>query len=155
MAKLFQIAHPAGGRGIPSIHESVHENFRHPGLVGGIRQRHQMIDVAVHPAIAHQAKEMQSPPRLPRLRESGLHHRVGSQFPLGDGLRDARQILVNDPAGAEIQMAHLRIAHLSGRQTNVGSAGTQPAVGVRRQKVRVERRPGQHRGVAVTLGVGR
>ena len=46
---------------------------------------------------------------------------------LGDGLGDARQVLVNDAPRAEVQVADLRVAHLPVGQAHVQAAGAQAA----------------------------
>ena len=47
------------------------------------------------------------------------------QFPFRNCLVDSRQILINDPSGAEIQMTDLGIAHLSFRQPDIEAARAQ------------------------------
>src|SRR5450756_248529 len=46
---------------------------------------------------------------------------IGVEASVGDGRRDAYQILRHDASGAEIQVSDLAVAHLSFRQTDAKS----------------------------------
>ena len=58
-------------------------------------------------------------------RESFLGDRISRELAIGERLVDPSEILINDPARAEIQVAHLRVPHLSFRQSNIETTGAQ------------------------------
>ena len=78
----------------------------------------------------------------------GLQHRVARQRAVGDGLVDARQVLADDRAGAEVEVADLGVAHLPLGQPDRAAAGRQLRVRVARPEVVEDRRVGQLDGVA-------
>ena len=86
----------------------------------GFGQRKQMLVMAMHSAFRHQAHEMQ--PMTATVGERFLQNLIAREFTGRDRLIDTRKILINDPAGSEIQMADFGIAHLAGRKPNVESA---------------------------------
>ena len=47
-----------------------------------------------------------------------------------DGAVDLDEVLIYDAAGADVQVAHLRVAHLSVGQTNILAASQQLGVGI-------------------------
>ena len=114
-----------------------------------------MIDVAVHAAIADQAEEVQAAARFRRAREGLFEHFVGRQFAVGDRLGDARQILIDDASGAQVQVADFRVAHLAVWQAHVRAARAEPAVRIGGQEVFVERGAAEDGRVAVAFCVAR
>jgi hypothetical protein len=59
-----------------------------------------------------------------------LHHRrQAGDRPVRDGAADAGQVLHHDPAGANIQVADLGIAHLALGQPDIRAAGAQEGAG--------------------------
>ena len=52
-----------------------------------------------------------------------LQYPIVRQFARRDRLVDARQVLINNPAGSQVKMADFRVAHLSIRQADVGPTG--------------------------------
>jgi hypothetical protein len=70
-----------------------------------------MLVMTVDTAIRDQSQEMEPMPS--RFCERLLRHCIALEFAFVDCLVDASQILVNDPAGAEIEMAHFRVPHLT------------------------------------------
>src|SRR2546423_15074606 len=82
-----------------------------------------MLVVTVHAAIGNQPNEMK--PACPRLAECFLQNFISRQLALRDRFVNPSQILINDPTGAEIEMANLGIPHLSLRQTDVTATRAQ------------------------------
>ena len=85
----------------------------------------------------------------PRLPKSLLRDRVTAKLTLGDGLVDAGQLLVNDSARAEIEMAHFRVAHLPFGQSDIESARAQFPAGIIAIELIVEWGAREQGGVAV------
>lgn len=85
------------------------------------------------------------------LGKRGLKHRIGFQFAIEDGFIDARQILIHDAPGPEIEMADLAVSHLAIRQSDIHPTGAQSRH--RRCGIEgiVERRFGKQGGIPVGL----
>src|SRR3954467_13546388 len=88
-----------------------------------------------------------------RFREHFLRHGIMRQFALSDGLVDASQILVNDPTCAKIEVADFRVAHLSGRQSDIETAGAQGCTRVDALESGVKRSPRQQGSVPVLFAL--
>src|SRR4029077_6632531 len=83
--------------------------------------------------------------------KSFLQNLVGPQLSIGDRLVDAREILVNYPARAEVQVAYFRVAHLALRQTNIHAARTESRPGISAVKVIVKGSLRQERRIPILL----
>jgi uncharacterized protein (DUF433 family) len=88
----------------------VHQNLFYTSFLRRRRQGEEMLIMTVHTAVGDQPDEVQ--PSTPRLRKSFRQNAVLLQFPLGDCLVDPGQVLVNDPARAQVEMADLIRAYL-------------------------------------------
>jgi hypothetical protein len=73
-----------------------------------------VVDVRVNPSVRDESEQVHAPPALEGGDEGGvLEERAVVDRPV-----HAHQVLVEDPPGADRQMPHLRIAHLTRRQTD-------------------------------------
>src|SRR5689334_12529121 len=84
-----------------------------------------------------------------RRSECFLGNIVFLQFTGGDGFVYPRQILIDNSAGPQIQMANLRVSHLAFRQTDVGATRTQLTSRIIAIELVVERRSCEKGGVTV------
>jgi len=98
----------------------MNEDFLNTRVVCGISERNQVRVMAVHATIRDQPEKMKS--MAPRRGERFLGDMVASDLTIRDCLIDAGQVLINDSTGAQIEMAYFRVAHLSFRQTDIGTA---------------------------------
>ena len=134
---------------VPPVGEGVDDDVRHAELGG---QTDQRLDVALRrmdTAVGDEADEMDAI----RAGEACAQHLVGRELPVRDRRVDARQVLADDGAGAEVEMAHLGVAHLPRRQPDGLAAGGQLRVRVARPEVVEDRRVGQrHRVPRPRLG---
>ena len=79
----------------------------------------------------------------------GLDERVvGEECPALDGAADAGEFLVDHPAGSEVEVTHLGIAHLLRRQADIGTGTADQQMGA----VMPQAIP--YRGFGVENGVG-
>ncbi len=116
--QLLQITQTAGGRHIAPIQKAMHVSFRHSLLLSQLQQSQQMLKMAMHAAVGKQAQQVQAASfGLSRLTGS-QQLRILSKIPVGYGLINGRQILVNHSACANIQMPHFGIAHQPRRQAH-------------------------------------
>ena len=98
----------------------MNEDFLNSRVVCGISERNQVRVMAVHATIRDQPEKMKS--MAPRRRERFLGHGIVCELTLRNCLIDASQVLINNSTGAQIEMAYFRVAHLSFRQTDIGTA---------------------------------
>jgi hypothetical protein len=70
----------------------------------GVRQRDHVGIVAVHTAVGHQPEKVQSISACSGKRV--LQNTIPFQFPIGDCLINPGEVLINDPASAEIEVAN-------------------------------------------------
>ena len=145
---LFQeAAHIGGaapGRGVAPVHEAV-DAHRHPGGKGHGAQGHQMVDVAVHAAVGEQARQMQAAAAAARLFQHVQQHGVVEQGAVLKGQVDARHVLIDDASRADVEVPHLGVAHIAGRQAHFAPGGGQAAVRTARRQV-IQMGRGRHPG---------
>ncbi len=106
----------------------MHGDLRHALAVGQIEHGEDVVLVAVHAAGREQAKHVQDvPARLGRLAR---RDQLGGpeEAAVLDGRIDAGQILIDDPAGAQVHVADLGVAHLAIRQADVAAFGVDQGV---------------------------
>ncbi len=84
--------------------------------------------VTVHAAVGDEPEKMQ--PLALCARERFLQNRIFFQLAIRDRFVDASQILINNPASAEIQVADFGVAHLSFGQSDIEAARAQFSVGI-------------------------
>ena len=140
-----------GGRHIPPIQKCVDVNLFQSPVSGHLHQGKQMLQVGVNAAVAEQAHEMQGGIVFP----AGVHGadigRIFKKAPIVNGFADAGQILKHHPACADIGMAHLAVAHLSGRQTHIQPGCGQLRVGELLKELLQTRCGGGSNSVALRL----
>ena len=129
----------------------MHEYAAHAGLMGNGAEGFHVVDVRVHAAIAQQANEVQG-----LVVGQGVLQGFGQgghlrQLALADGLADAHQLLVDHPAGPDVHVAHLGVAHLALGQAHGLARGLQRAVREALQQFMKKRRTsrinGRNRGI--------
>ena len=98
------------------------------------QQGEQVLQVGVDAAVGQQAHQVQGRALL----QAGVHGvPVGGIFikaPVGNGLGDPGQVLEHHPAGADVGVAHLAVAHLSLGQAHVQAGGGQLTAGIFRKE---------------------
>ena len=124
-SQLVHIFLGAPRRHVSAVQETVHHQFLYAFLLRQIDQGQQMGDVAVHAPVRQQSLQMECRVvflhMLDRLQES----LILKEIPVLNGLGDPCQLLVHDPACADVQMPDLGIAHLAFRQPHIQPAGLQ------------------------------
>ena len=110
--ELFEVARPALRRHVAAVHEAVQGDAGH---AGGLRGAHEGVEMGVggvHAPVGHEAHEVQRRSRLGGRRERAAQHGVRSQRAVGAGAVDARELLVDHPSRADVEVPHLGVAHL-------------------------------------------
>ena len=131
----------------------MHVRFRHAFAFSELQERVEMGNMAVHPAVGQQPVKMQfSAARLCAAhgREQGF---ILKKCPVLDFLRDAGQLLIDDPARADVQMPHFGVAHLPVRQADVSARGAELRMGIFLPELFNIRAALDGDGVALPIGI--
>ena len=147
----LEIGLAAGGRGVASVGDGVNEDVGDTGVFGGVGEGDEVVEVAVDTAVGHEAEEVEA--GMAGLGEGVLKGRDGGELILADGLLDAGEVLVDDSAGAEVEVADLGVAHLSLGEADVFAAGGEGGLGVGLVEVLMEGGFCEQGGVAVGFGL--
>ena len=113
-------------------------------LAGHADQRLQVRQARVHAAVGDEPDQVHAL----GARERRPQHLVLGERPVLDRVVDARQVLTDDRAGAEVEVPDLRVAHLPVGQPDGAPAGRQLRVRVARPQLVEDRRVGQRDRVA-------
>jgi len=128
----------------------VHEHPLDLVLPRHAQQVKQMIDVRMHPAVAHQAHQVE-------LALAAALHRPEQKLVVkeragAEGLIDARDIHQHHTSGSHIQVPHFAIAHLPFGQSHGRSRSVNQGVWKFRQQLVVIGFARERDGVALRLG---
>src|SRR5688500_15201845 len=83
--------------------------------------------------------------------QGGGERRVCRELAVADALVDPREVLIDDAAGAHVHVADLRVAHLTGRQSDRLAGCNELGVGIPPEQVVVNGRPRHGDRVVLTL----
>ena len=112
--KLGEVSHGRVRRDVPPVREGVDPRaLGHPLALGELEQRAQVVDVRVDAAVRDEPQQMDVGAALGRAPERRDERLVLEERPVLDGRADAHEVLEQDPAGAQGQVADLRVAHLA------------------------------------------
>ena len=149
--QLLHVALAGGGGHVAAVQEAVDIHPAQAAALGHLQQGEQVGDVAVDAAVGQQAHQVEG--TVPLLAVvHGLHIGVVlKKAAVLDGTADAGQILEHHPAGADVGVPHLGVAHLALGQAHVQPGGGQPAAGVLGKNLVQVRLAGGGNGVALPL----
>src|SRR6267143_1608737 len=86
--------------------------------------------------------------------KSFLRHAIPIELAGSDRFVNASEILKNDAARAQIEMADFGVAHLAFGETDIGAAGVEFAARIIAIELIVKRRAGKQGGVAIFFRLG-
>src|SRR5437868_3658541 len=89
-----------------------------------------------------------------RSGESFLRNFISFEFAGGDRFINVREILKNNAAGAQIEVADFGVSPLTFGHTDIGAARAQFAAGIIARELIMKRRLRKERGVTVLLRFG-
>ena len=150
--QLPEVADAAGRRGVAAVGDHVDEHPRHALARGHLDQRVQVLLAAVDAAVREQADEVQRVLAVDAAIHRRGERRAREQLAVADALVDAREVLVDDPAGAHVHVADLGVAHLPGGQADRFAGRDQLRVRIPLQQRVVGRRARERDGVVLGLG---
>ena len=100
----------------------------HALLRGELDQRLDVRPAGVDAAVGDEADQVQAPARARRAASQAATQRlVLEEGAVGDRVVDPRQVLLDDRAGAEVEVADLGVAHLPVGQPDVAARGRERA----------------------------
>ncbi len=105
--------------GVATVHEAVYEGIFNTVYLGDIGQFEQVVERRVHAAVRNQTHQVHVHAVLLRIFEGGDDLRIFQNGAVGTSTVDLHQILIDHAAGADIEVTHLRVAHLALGQTDV------------------------------------
>ena len=82
--------------------------------------------MGMHAAVGQEAAEVQPSSCSGHGVKEPVQDRIRGKGAIRNGLVDAREVLVHDPACADVQMADLGVAHLAFGQTDRAVVGRDP-----------------------------
>src|SRR5688572_30401899 len=118
---------------------------------GHFDERVQMAGVAVNAVGRDQTHEMQGMPVAPAPRHRVDERRFVEEISVADALVDARQVLVDDPSRTHGDVPDFRVAHLSGRKSDLLSGCLKRRMRKTIEQLEVARCSRQLDGVACRL----
>ncbi len=108
-----------------------------------------VLPTGVDAAVGDEAEQVQAPARAVAGALAGLQQRlVFEEAAVGDGVVDPGQVLLDDRAGAEVEVADLRVAHLPVGEPDVAALGGELRVRVTLPEAVEDRRLGEGDRVA-------
>ena len=87
--------------------------------LGQVQQGEEVVNVAVDPTVREQAHQVEGTAILPAGLDGLEIGGVLEEGALLDGPADPREVLKHHPAGADVGVAHLAVAHLPLREPHV------------------------------------
>lgn len=120
----------AARRRVAPVEEGMQINGFGAALCSQLDHGQDVLVVAVHAARRQQAHDMHRLAGRYGLIDGGGQHRVGEEVAVGDRFVQPGQILVHDAAGAQVDVADFRVAHLP-----IGQADIQPGSGDQRMRL--------------------
>ena len=117
--------------GIAAVHEAVHVGaLRNAVLAGDVTEFEEVLERRVYAAVRGQAHEVHADALRLGIFESLDDLGIPEDRVVAAGAVDLHEVLVDHTAGADIEVAHLRVAHLSVGQADVLAVGAQFGMGV-------------------------
>src|SRR5206468_3541459 len=123
LLQLLNISSATDRQSIAAIHKAMNENPVYPVLPGHAQQGVEMVLVGVHAAIRKQAAEMKLASTTAGAPYAFQQNRIGEEIAILHHHINLGNVHVHNAACANIEMAHLTVAHLARGQPHVASAG--------------------------------
>ena len=137
----------AARRRIAAVQKGVHENLRDAGRGGEVDHGRDLPLVAVHAARRQEPHHVQRAMAVARGVDRAIENGIGRELAGFDRVIDPREVLVDDAAGADVEVPDLGVAHLPVRQSHAQLGGVDRRVGYRREQAI----PVRHRALPIAL----
>ncbi len=139
---LREVAHPAVGARVAAVGEGVDHDVRHVLARGEVDERPQVVHARVHAAVRHQPEQVEAVGVA-----GGPQRLVLEERAVLDRLVDAEQVLLHDRARSQVEVAHLRVAHLALGEADRRAVGRERGVRMLLPELVEHRRVRQLHGV--------
>ena len=151
-----EVAAAAVRQRVAAVGEGVEDEVGDALLRGELDRRLDVLPAGVDAAVGDQAEQVQAPARAAAGALAGGEQRlVLEEAAVGDRVVDPGQVLLDDRAGAEVEVADLGVAHLAVGQADVAALGRELRVRVALPELVEDRRLGKRDRVAGPgLGAG-
>ena len=123
LLQLFHKALAAAGVAVAAVHQAVYEYIFETLLLGNGQEFIEMIQRGVYSAVAREAHEVQCLAALFDIIICCSYLLVGQKLMLAACHIYLDQVLIYYAAAADVEVAHLAVAHLAVGQTHVFAAG--------------------------------
>ncbi|MNC29076.1 hypothetical protein D3C75_773130 [compost metagenome] len=115
--QLLHVLLGAVRRNVAAVQERMDVHFLQIFLLGQLQKCEQVRNVAVHAAVGQKPVQVELGAVLLGVADRAQQGFVLEEISVADGLGNAGQVLIYDPACADIQVSNFRVAHLAFRQT--------------------------------------
>jgi hypothetical protein len=136
---------------VAAVEEGMHRDVGHAFAARELDHREQVFLMAVHAARRQQAEQVQGAAGSLRRLAGGDQFGIGVEAAVLDRGVHAREVLVDDAAGADVHVADFGIAHLAVRQADVFALGVHQGVRAVGEQAAPVRQPGLGQGVVLGL----
>ena len=126
VADLLDEALARAGVGVATVHVAVYEDLvlQTVGLAD-FDELEQVVEAGAYAAVRAEAHQVELLALLLGIAVGSLYLRVLHDAAVLAGAVDLHQVLVDDAAGADVEVAHLGVTHLSVGQTDILARGCQ------------------------------
>ena len=129
---------------VAAVGEGVEDDVGDALLRGQLDRRLDVLPAGVDAAVGDQPQQVQAPARAAAgVLAGGQQRRVLEEAAVGDRVVDPGQVLLDDRAGAEVEVADLGVAHLAVGEADVAALGGELGVRVALPEGVEDRRAGQ------------
>src|SRR5699024_7774066 len=111
--------------GIASVHETMDICFPDTVSLRQVAQLEKVLQRTVDAAVGNEPHEMYPCPLAARVRECSLDFGILRYGTVRYRTVYLHEVLIDYPAGSDVEMSHLGIAHLSFRKSHILSVGTE------------------------------
>ena len=120
------------GVGVAAVHEAVYEGaLGHAVFAGDVNEFEEVVERRVNAAVGGEAHEVDALAVFLGIGIGANDFGILENGTVGAGAVDFHQVLVDDAASTDIEVAHLRVAHLSVGQTDIFARSQQLRVRIR------------------------
>lgn len=122
------------GIGVAAVEEAVDVDLFKARALGKAQERVHVAVEAVHAAVGEKPHDVQGAALFLTVGDEGLHLGVFGDRAVGDGAVDLDEVLIEDAARADVEVAHFGIAHLAFGQAHVLAVGAKLGVRILRRE---------------------
>ena len=116
--------------GVASIHEAMYEGVAHSVFLGDIDEFEEVLQRRVHATIGGKPHQVDALSVVPCIFVGAHNLRILHDGVVAACAVDFHEVLIDDTSGTDIEVSHLRVSHLSVRQSDVLARCLELRVGI-------------------------